>query len=135
MVTLGFGGLTTHYILQKADYCNRIMDNGTITNPYLLLMYGKDNKVGVINGQDSACGSITGVISSFKLYENIDLALGGYNTNFNEFRKRNLVPPSVYNMTPVVGVNYKINIYKNLNLNNLISYGITTTFFTIDFLY
>lgn len=133
MLTLGFGGITNHYMLPSGNYCNKINKYGTINNSYLVAMIGNDTKVGIIKGFDSVCEPITGMISSANISDNLDFVIGGYNTNTKAFEDRGLIPPSINKITPIFGLNYKINITDNLNLNNVISYGITTHFISYEF--
>jgi len=125
MISLILGGITHHFIGSNLPYCNRINDFGTIHNEYVVVMAGSSEaKVGFIKGKDSACGDILGPISSFKMSDNIDFILGGYNTNFKDFEKLGIIPFSVGSITPVMGIDYKIPITKNLEIHNIISFGI-----------
>lgn len=133
MITLGIGGITNHYIAYSANYCNKINNYGTINNEYVIAMVGNKNKLGILKGKDSACGNITGVISSMSMSDNLDFVLGGYNANIKTFAKRGLIPPNINGITPVVGLNYKLDITDNLKLNNVVSYGITTHFISYEF--
>lgn len=122
---LMLGGITHHYIGHSLDYCNRLNNIGTIQNDYVVLMVGdNEKKFGFIKGRDSVCADILGPISSFVLADNVDLVLGGYNTNRSEFNERNIIPPSLFGITPIVGVNFKVPIYRNIEINNLVSFGI-----------
>ncbi len=138
MISLIYGGITHHLIASNLNYCNTINDYGTIHNEYFIGMTGNSKaKLGMILGKDSACGSIYGPISSFSIYKNLDFMIGGYNTNFKEFRDRNIEPLSVYNITPIIGIDYKIPIVKSdsfeINLHNLLSIGIVTHALSVDF--
>lgn len=131
--TILYGGITHHYLASNLNYCNRIKDNnfGTIHNEYVIGLVGsRENKVGFIKGKDSACGDIFGVLTTSTLIENIDLVLGGYNANFKTFEKRGMIPPSIGGVTPVIGLDFKIPLYRSENLNvsldNLVSVGIIT---------
>lgn len=93
----------------------------------------EDLRVGFILGTDSACGTIVGPISSFKLSDNIDFIAGAYNTNFKEFNKLRIEPPNIAGLTPMVGINYKIKLNKNISLNNIISIGIISQALSISF--
>lgn len=137
-IALLYGGLTHHYISSNLNYCNRINNNGSIFNEYYIAMVGsKNNKVGIIKGKDSVCGNIFGVITSNKIYDNLDMIIGGYNTNLNKFKQRNISPPNINKVTPVIGLNFKIPIYEDksykINFNNVISYGIITHSIGVEF--
>lgn len=93
----------------------------------------RDFKLGLLKGKDSACGNIVGPISSFRIDDNVDFMLGGYNTNFNTFEKRGIVPPSVGGITPVVGLNFKIPITDTIKINNLVSFGIISHALSVEF--
>jgi hypothetical protein len=90
----------------------------------------KDFKLGVLSGKDSACGNIFGPISAIGLSDNIDLMLGGYNTNFKKFKDRGIEPPSIRGVTPVVGLDFKIPIYESgstkLSIDTLVSVDVVT---------
>lgn len=140
MVSLLVGGITHHYIGSSLPYCGRINNNnfGTIYNEYVIGMVGsEDFKAGIISGKDSACGNILGPILSKNIYGNLDFVLGGYNTNKEDFRKIGMEAPSIGGITPVIGLNYKVNLYKNnnfkVNLENVMSYGIITHSLSINF--
>lgn len=94
-------------------------------------------RLGVLAGRDSACGRILGPISSFRVSENVDLMLGGYNTNFNSFKARGIESPSIYGITPVVGLDFKISLIKTdtfrVDLDNLVSVGIVTHAISVSF--
>lgn len=115
----------------KLNYCNTVNNVGSIYNQYTIIMAGnKDVKAGIIRGTDSACGNIVGPLSSFRINDNFDFMLGGYNTNFNSFKKRNMIPVSFGNVTPIIGVDFKLFLYKSkstsISIDNLISFGIIT---------
>lgn len=138
MISLIYGGITHHLIGSNLNYCNTVNNYGTIHNEYFIAMAGtKNSKLGFIKGKDSACGDIFGPIASFSIANSLDFVVGGYNTNFEEFEKRNINPVSVGSITPVIGVNYKIPILKKssyeVNLNNLVSFGIITHAISVDF--
>lgn len=125
MISLLFGGITHHFIGSNLPYCNRINSVGTIHNEYIVAMAGNSKtKIGFIKGKDSACGDIFGPVSSFKMSDNTDFVLGGYNTNFDDFKKLGIIPFSIGSVTPVVGFDYKIPITKNLEIHNIVSFGI-----------
>ena len=131
IVSLILGGITHHYLAYDLPYCDTINDVGTIKNPYAIVMAGNENvKVGFLKGKDSACGDIYGPISSFRLSDNFDFILGGYNTNFKEFNDRGITPPSIGGVTPVVGVNYSLPLYESETVKasfyTLFSIGIIT---------
>ena len=131
IVSLILGGITHHYLAHDLPYCDTINDVGTIKNPYAIVMVGdEDVKVGFLKGKDSACGDIYGPISSFRLSDNFDFILGGYNTNFKEFNDRGITPPSVGGVTPVVGLNYSLPLYESetvkASFDTLFSIGIIT---------
>jgi hypothetical protein len=138
LTTIILGGITHHYIAPKLNYCNTINNIGTIQNNYIGVMVGnKRFQGGFIKGKDSACANITGLISSYNLSDNFNFMVGGYNTNFKEFEQRNMVPPSVFGVTPIVGVNYKIPLYENkktkISLDTLFSVGIVTHGIAVTF--
>ena len=97
----------------------------------------RDFKLGILKGKDSACGSIVGPVSSFRLGDNVDFMLGGYNANLKTFEKRGMIPPNFAGITPVVGFNFKLPLVKTetfeINLNNLVSVGIITHALSVDF--
>ena len=120
--------------MPKGNYCNKINTYGTINNSYQIVLVGdKDVKVGIINGKDSVCASITGLVSKFRINDNFDFVLGGYNANIQDFNKRGLIPPEVGGVTPIVGINAKINLKYGFFINNVISFGITTHFISYEF--
>jgi hypothetical protein len=138
MVSIIYGGITHHYINNDLKYCNSINNYGSIHNEYVIAMAGSsDVKFGFLKGKDSACGDIFGPISSLKINDNVDFMLGGYNTNFEDFKKLGMVPFSFGDVTPVIGLNFKVPIYKtphfDVTLNNLVSYGIITHAISLDF--
>lgn len=97
-------------------------------------MSGTDKaKAGFILGTDSACGSIVGPVSSFKLSDNVDFIAGAYNTNFKEFNKLGIEPPSIAGLTPILGVNYKIKLNETLSLDNIVSIGIISHAISFSF--
>lgn len=131
MLSLIYGGITHHYLSKDLPYCNKIGGVGTIHNEYIIAMAGdKDFKLGVLSGKDSACGSIFGPISAIGLSDNIDLMVGGYNTNFKKFKDRGIEPPSIRGVTPVVGLDFKIPIYESGNtkfsIDTLVSVDVIT---------
>jgi hypothetical protein len=138
--TILYGGITHHYMASKLNYCNRINNNdfGTIHNEYVIGLVGsKENKIGFIKGKDSACGDIFGGIATSAISQNVDLVFGGYNTNTEDFHKRNIEPPSFGGITPVFGLDFKIPIYQGdgyrISLDNLVSFGIITHALSINF--
>lgn len=134
MISLLYGGITHHYLGSNLPYCNRINNFGTIHNEYFIGLVGSDEiKVGALVGKDSACGSIAGPVSTFKINPYFDLVLGGYNTNFNKFRKLGIEPPSVIGITPVAGIDFKLPVTKNISLDTIMSYGIITHAIRINF--
>jgi hypothetical protein len=138
MVTIMYGGVTHHYVSPKLNYCNTINNYGTIHNQYTAVLVGDDSlKAGVLKGKDSVCADILGLIGTAQIKKNIDFVAGGYNTNFDEFRVRNIEPPSVLGVTPVLGVNFKMPIYQSqkykVELNNLVSLGIITHSVSVSF--
>jgi hypothetical protein len=134
MISIMYGGITHHYMAPTLNYCKTINNVGTIHNEYVIAMAGSANaKIGILKGKDSACANIVGSISSFKLDDNVDFMLGGYNTNFKAFEKRGIIPPSIGGITPVVGVNFKIPITDNIKINNLVSIGIITHALSVEF--
>lgn len=138
MISLIYGGITHHYMAPSLNYCNTINNVGTIHNEYVIAMAGnKDFKLGILKGKDSACGNIVGPVSSFRLDDNVDFMLGGYNANLKTFEKRGMIPPHFNGITPVVGFNFKLPLVKTesfeMNLNNLVSIGIITHAISINF--
>ena len=136
ILSLLYGGITHHYLASNLPYCNRIgySLSGTIKNEYVIGLVGtKKYKIGAISGKDSACANITGPISSVNIAENFDFIAGFYNTNFKEFNKLNIEPPSVLGVTPVIGIDYRIKLTNNISIDNLISFGIITHSLRVDF--
>jgi hypothetical protein len=138
MISIIYGGITHHYLASSLPYCNRINNSGTIHNEYVIGLVGsQDFKIGILSGKDSACGNITGPIMAAKISENVDFMLGGYNTNFKEFHKLGIEPPSMNGYTPIVGLDFKLNLYDGENfdikLDNLVSLGIITHAVSINF--
>lgn len=134
LVSLLYGGITHHYLAHNLPYCNTVNNYGSIHNEYVIGMVGnKDFKIGVLSGKDSACGTIFGPISSFTISDNFEFVAGGYNTNFEKFRKLGIEPPSFGGITPVVGLDYRIKLTKNISIDNLISVGIITHALRLDF--
>jgi len=134
MISIMLGGLTHHYVGSNLNYCNKINNFGSIANPYVVVMAGnKNSKIGLITGKDSVCANIVGPISSFYIKENLDVIVGGYNVNRAEFKEREIQPFSISGFTPVLGINYKIPITKNISVNNLVSFGIITQSIGINF--
>lgn len=134
MISILYGGITHHYIASNLPYCNRINNSGTIHNEYVIAMAGtKDFKLGLISGKDSACGNIFGPITSFTLSDSFEFVAGAYNTNFEKFRNLGIEPPSFNGMTPVVGIDYRVRLTKNISIDNLFSVGIITHSLRVDF--
>ena len=134
MISILQGGITHHYTAPNLNYCNTINNVGSIYNQYTIVMVGSKNaKVGFLKGKDSVCANIAGPISSFRISNNVDFMLGGYNANSNAFRKRNMVPIEFGGVTPVVGFNFKIPITKSIEINNLVSIGIVTHAISVSF--
>lgn len=125
--SLLLGGLTHHYIGSSLPYCNTVNDLGTIQHAYAAGMIGNKNfQAGIIMGKDSACGNIAGPITSTRINKNFAVVLGGYNTNYNDFRKRGIEPPSIKGITPIAGLDYSIHITNNISLDTVVSIGIIT---------
>lgn len=138
MISILLGGLTHHYIGSTFNYCNTVNSYGTIQNNYVATLIGDSNKkFGLLVGKDSACGDIVGPISSFNIDYNLDLVAGFYNTNFENFSKRGIRPPSVFGQTPVLGIDYKIDLYKSesldIKLDTIFSIGIITHSISFNF--
>jgi len=138
MISLIYGGITHHFVASNLPYCNTINNYGTIHNEYVIAMAGsQDVKLGIIKGKDSACGDIFGPIGSISLTENVEFLAGGYNTNFKDFEKLGIQPPSISGITPVVGLDFRIPLYEDENIkftvDNLISVGIITHALRVDF--
>lgn len=128
------GGITHHYLAPKLNYCSTINSYGTITNPYVIALAGSPTiKAGFILGKDSACGNIAGPIISYSLSKNLEFVAGGYNANFNKFSERGLKPIQFYGVTPVVGLDYRVFLRKNVSIDTLVSYGIITHSLRVDF--
>ena len=128
------GGLTHHYLLPRGNYCNQINGQGSIVNPYVISMVGNERlKTGIILGRDSSCSNIFGSVSSVNLYKNIDLMVGAYNANTKQFNNIGLNPVEYYGITPILGIDYRIKLYKNITLDTLVSVGIVTHALRIDF--
>lgn len=138
MITVMYGGITHHYVSPKLNYCNTVNNYGSIHNQYTAVLVGNDSlRAGVIKGKDSVCADIFGLIGSKQIKKNVDLVIGGYNTNFEEFRNKEIEPPSVLGITPIVGANFKLPIYQSpkykIELNNLVSIGIITHSLSVSF--
>lgn len=140
ILSLLYGGITHHYLGSNLPYCNRIGGNefGTIHNEYIIGLVGDNKtKIGGIVGKDSACGSIFGPVATFNIEEDLDFVIGGYNTNYKEFHDLNIEPPSFNGITPIVGLDYRIPIYKSKNttvsVDNVISIGIISHSLRVDF--
>lgn len=134
LTTILLGGITHHYMGSNLPFCNRINDVGTITNPYIVAMRGTSEfKAGMILGTDSACGFIAGPISSLRITNNLDFILGAYNTNFKEFNDLGIRPATVWGVTPVFGLDYKIKLSDRVSLDNLISIGIISHAISVSF--
>ena len=138
MISLLYGSITHHFIGSNLPYCNRINSNGSIHNEYVIAMVGDANtKVGILKGKDSACGNIMGPVSSFKMSDNFEFILGGYNTNFKKFNELGMRPPTIGGITPIVGLDYRLPIYNGdkfkITLDNLVSIGIITHSLRVDF--
>jgi hypothetical protein len=136
--TLIFGGITTHLIGSNLNYCNKLNNYGTIHNEYIIAMVGSNNtQFGVIKGRDSVCSNIIGPIGSIRLGKNFRFIAGGYNTNRKQFAERGIISPSVAGVTPVIGIDYEIHLYKSNNFeivaHNLVSFGITTHSIGVNF--
>ena len=119
------------------NYCKKIGGLGTITNPYVIGMVGNTNspwKVGGLVGKDSVCGNIGGVIATYEFNKNWELVVGGYNTNYKKFINRGFEPVTIgKTITPVVGLNHRLYLNKNISLNTTISLGIITHGLRFDF--
>ena len=136
VLSLLYGGITHHYLASNLPYCNSINNNsfGTIHNEYAIALIGdEDIKIGAIVGKDSACANIAGPISFINITVDFDFIAGFYNTNFKEFNKLNIEPPSVLGVTPVIGIDYRIKLTNNISIDNLISFGIITHSLRVDF--
>lgn len=127
LFSLLIGGLTHHYIGSNLPYCNTVNNWGTIQHEYVAGMIGsKDFQAGIIVGKDSACGNIVGPITSTRINKNFSVVLGGYNTNYNDFRKKGIEPPSINGITPVAGMDYSLFLTENISLDTVVSIGIIT---------
>lgn len=131
ILSILMGGITHHYIGSHLPYCNTINNYGTISHSYTAVMVGNSKaKAGVLIGKDSACGPIFGGLSSFALTEYTEFVLGGYNTNFKQFRQRGIEPPTLFNITPVIGIDFKLPVIQTeefkVSVDNLVSLGIIT---------
>lgn len=138
MVSILYGGITNHFIGSNLNYCNSLNKIGTIHNEYAIVLTGSKNKqIGFIKGKDSVCSNIFGIISSFRIDQNIRIIAGGYNTNTRDFEKRNIRPVSIKGYTPLIGMDYELPIYKSTNFeivfHNLLSLGITTHSVGVNF--
>ena len=138
MISILLGGLTHPYINSHLNYCNTVNSYGSIQNNYVVAIAGdRGKKLGFILGKDSACGNIFGPVSSFNISGNLDFVLGGYNTNFKEFDKLRIKPSSIFGITPIVGLNYKVDLYRHNNfevkLDNIVSLGIITHAVSFNF--
>lgn len=134
ITTILLGGITHHYLGSSLPYCNAINNVGTIVNPYIVVMSGTNKtKAGFIVGTDSACGRIAGPVASFNLASNLDFIVGGYNTNFKEFKNSGIEPVSIRGITPILGLNYKIPLINNISLDNIISVGIVSHAISFSF--
>lgn len=133
-----FGGITHHYLASDLNYCQKINTHGSIYNPYQIVTVGnKDTQIGIINGTDSACGSIFGPVLRKSITDNLEFVAGGYNANIKSFNERGMEPISYNGITPILGFNYKLYLYKNNNyditINNVISFGIITHSIGVSF--
>jgi len=138
LTTLLLGGITHHYIAHDLNYCNLINDVGTIQNDYIGVLVGsKKFQAGFIKGKDSACGDILGPMASYNFNKNFSFIIGGYNTNHKKFYDRNIVPITSGEITPIIGLDYKIPLYESnevtISLDNVISFGILTQGITFTF--
>lgn len=138
LTTLLLGGITHHYLAHDFNYCNLINDVGTIQNNYVgVLMGSKDLQVGLMVGKDSVCGDIVGPIASLNVNDRFSFIVGGYNTNHQKFYDRGITPITSGDITPVLGIDYKVPLYKSNNttiaLDNIMSFGIITHAITISF--
>jgi len=138
LTTLLLGGITHHYIATDLNYCNQINEVGTIQNNYVGALVGsKGLQIGLIMGKDSACGDIVGPIASLNVNDSFSFIVGGYNTNHKKFYDRDITPITSGNITPVLGIDYKIPLYKKndtiIALDNIVSFGIITHAITISF--
>jgi len=132
IVSLSLGLLSHHIVNPQLDYCGKINNSGTIQNSYIIATVGdQDFRGGVIVGKDSTCSTIKGLVFEKNLYKNLDLVFGVYNTNTKAYHNRGIGPVTLDGRsTPIIGVNYKISIYKSknftVNLHNLINPYLTS---------
>jgi len=138
LTTILLGGITHHYVAPKLNYCNRINKIGTIRHTYAAILVGNDKiQAGPLMGVDSACGAISGALLSVSISEFFKIMAGGYNTNFKEFNDRGINPPTFMGLTPLAGLDYRLNLYKskdlNISLDTLISYGIVSHGISVSF--
>ena len=138
LTTLLLGGITHHYLAHDLDYCNLINEVGTIQNNYVGVLVGsKKFQVGLMMGKDSVCGNIVGPIASLNVNDRFSFIVGGYNTNHQKFYDRGITPITSGDITPVLGIDYKVPLYKNngttIALDNIMSFGIITHAITISF--
>lgn len=138
MLSLIYGGITHHFIGSNLTYCNNINNYGSIHNEYIIAMAGtKSAKLGLIKGKDSACGNIIGPISSFSILDDVEFLVGGYNTNYKDFKKLGIRPPSIIGLTPILGLDFRIPLYEDkgikFSIDNLVSLGIITHALRVDF--
>lgn len=128
------GGITHHYLQPSMNYCSTINKYGTIANPYVIGLAGSSTlKAGFILGKDSSCGNILGPIVSYSLLKNLEFIAGGYNANFDSFEGRGMKPIQRYGVTPILGLDYRVFLRKNVSIDTLVSYGIITHSLRIDF--
>jgi len=141
---LFFGGITHHYIASQLNYCNVINKSvGTIKHGYGAILIGNEkNRGGIIVGKDSACGNIYGGLGSFSSFKkNLNLIVGAYNVNRKEFYDRKITPFSVFGVTPIAGLNYKLPLYKKtykkrnlkISFDTIVSLGIITHGLSVTF--
>lgn len=140
IITLSMGLLTHHIIGADLDYCNQINNIGTISNTYFTLTAGEEKgHVGVIAGQDSVCGNIFGGFGEYFLTKELGVVLGAYNTNTRRYNDRGINPLSIEGteITPILGLNYKISLHRNerygIILNNLVTPYILSSSIGIQF--
>lgn len=138
LTTLLLGGITHHYLAHDLNYCNLINEVGTIQNNYVGVLIGnEDIQLGMIAGKDSACGNIMGPIASFNFNDRYSFIVGGYNTNHEAFYNRGIIPITSGDITPIIGIDYKIPLYESnktkIALDNIMSIGIITHAITISF--
>lgn len=128
IITLSVGLLTHHLVGGGLNYCNKLNSYGTITNRYYTATVGDERgSLGVIAGQDSVCESILGFMGEYHFTKEIGVVVGGYNTNTRAFNEREIDPLNIRGteITPLVGLNYKISLQETKSygivLNNLIT--------------